>query len=90
MSLVFSNHQIYRFSSGMQTFLRTAGDLLDMSGASNEAVIRQLTTVLETRLDVNPDARLRFSHDASSWSETPSGDETVRGCSAEGLRRHGV
>lgn len=59
---------MYRFSSEMHTFLRTAGDLLDMPNAKPEAVMKQLETVLEGRLDVDPDACLRVSHDAESWT----------------------
>lgn len=59
---------MYRFSSEMHTFLRTAGDLLYMPNAKPEAVMKQLETVLEGRLDVDPDACLRVSHEAESWT----------------------
>ena len=52
----------------MHTFLRTAGVLLDMPNAKPEAVMKQLETVLGERHDVDPDACLRVSHDAESWT----------------------
>lgn len=52
----------------MHTFLRTAADLLDMPNAKAEAVMKQLEAVLEERVGVDPDACLRVSHDAGSWT----------------------
>ena len=39
-----------------------------MPNAKPEAVMKQLETVLEGRLDVDPDACLRVSHEAESWT----------------------
>lgn len=35
---------------------------------SDAAVMRQLETILEGRIDVDADACLRVSHDAESWA----------------------
>eukprot|EP00904_Undaria_pinnatifida_P009250 jgi/Undpi1/5455/HiC_scaffold_2.g00734.m1 len=61
-------NEVYRFTSEMHTFLRTAADLLDMPNAKAEAVMKQLEAVLEERVGVDPDACLRVSHDAGSWT----------------------
>lgn len=68
-SSVDSSCQVYRFSSEAKTFLRNCGDLLNMSSHSDTAIMRQLETVLEGRIDVDVDSDvcLHVSHDAESW-----------------------
>ena len=75
--VVHERPQVYRFSSQTQTFFRTVGDLLDMPDASPEAVMKRLEAVLERRIDVDPDARLRTSHDANSWAADHSVDVAI-------------
>lgn len=62
-------NEVYRFSSEMQTFLRTCGDLLNLPEATSpETVMRRLESVLEGLAGVDADAKLRVSHDADSWA----------------------
>lgn len=61
-------NEVYRFSSETQTFLRTCGDLLNMSSNSNTAIMRRLETLLKGRISVGGQSSLlRVSHDAESW-----------------------
>ncbi len=61
-------NEVYRFSSETQTFLRTCGDMLNMSSNSNTAIMRRLETLLEGKTSVNAqNCLLRVSHDAESW-----------------------
>lgn len=53
-----------------------------MPDATAEAVMKRLENMLEERLGVDPDVRLRASHDVESWT----GDQQGEGSAP---RRHG-
>lgn len=55
--------------------MRTAADLLEMQGATAEAVMKRLEVVLQRRRGVDPEACLRVSHEAESWAINSSTED---------------